>query len=144
MRKYEQLKDINGNLVDPRNLNYERRISNLENYQKEYSTSEQKTNKIDVDGRPIYEMTFDGNCNDDAVLLTGVCNLIDYHGTASMSGLKRAIPYFEIWQNKRFGATINQNGDKIKTAFLLEDVSANSKIHITIAYTKLSDTPKTT
>ncbi len=65
MRKYEQLKDKDGNLVDPKNLNYEKqledhndRIETLEQNEDVYSFREVKTNKVYIDENgkkwPIY------------------------------------------------------------------------------------------
>ena len=102
-----------------------------------YSTSEVKTNEVWIDGKPIYRKTFSGSYSDNATLINNVSNIVNVYGTASVSGLKRAVPYYEIYQNQSFLATVNlNNSSQVKLSLSESGSGITSTINITIEYTK--------
>ena len=79
-KKLVQLKNINNENIDPINLNYETRITNLEN--NVYSTNEVKTKEKWTNGKSIYRKTYTGTTPTltgswQTIAITGLSSVMD-------------------------------------------------------------------
>lgn len=97
-----------------------------------YSTSETLTNKIWIDGKPIYRKCFSGNYNTGTTLVSGVDTLVNAYGQANIANVNRLIPYFEYYNNIVYGATVDLRNGNIQTNF----TTSSATIKIAVEYTK--------
>lgn len=103
-----------------------------------YSTEEVVIGKW-INKKPVYKKTFTGNYQNDATLIGNIDTLVKYYGTAGIGGIERTIPYFELYNNNIFNATVNLQSNNVKTSFISNNQTTSSNINITLEYTKTTD-----
>ena len=105
-----------------------------------YSTQEKIIGKW-VDGKPIYQKTIIGFFTDGDVIVSNVDMIVNVYGTMLTSGVWRAIPYYEIYNNKNFIATArkNNNSSNVTVSIEIEGNKTSADCRITILYTKTTD-----
>lgn len=105
-----------------------------------YSTDEKIIGKW-VDGKPVYQKTIIGFFADGDTLLTNVDTMVNVYGTMLTSGVWRAIPYYEIYNNKNFISTVrrNNNSSNVTVSIEVEGNKVSADCRITILYTKTTD-----
>lgn len=101
-----------------------------------YSTSEVKTNKIWINGKPIYRKTVSGSiANSISHNLTNV-NFVNAYGyVASSSGAFLVLPSLRI-TNSNFSIGFYVNSESI---IFEKGSSASGTAYITLEYTKTTD-----
>lgn len=104
-----------------------------------YSTSEIKTNKIWIDGRPVYRKVVTGNVYNGSVAhgLTNV-NFVNAYGYfISNSGAFMPLPSLRInYQNYSTGFYVNATN-----VMFDKGADATGTVYVTLEYTKTTDTP---
>ena len=98
-----------------------------------YSTEEVKTNKVWIDGKPIYRKTVIRNYGGDTIFATNVAELVSVYGQFEMSGLKIGIPFGS--PSYYFTAIVNSSSE----VALYTNHSSYIGYKITIEYTKTTD-----
>lgn len=107
-----------------------------------YSTSEVKTNKVWIDGKPIYRKTIDcGNLPEAGVMKTVEHNISNLGKIVNFSGLMfnavgHQMPFPWPWENSEF------NSYFIDSTYIYLDTNANRSeysIIVTLEYTKTTD-----
>lgn len=144
MRKYEQLKDIDGNLVDPKNLNYEIRLKKLENMKDVYSSEEVKTNKVLIDesGKewPIYRKVFEGTTGtggDWASFPLNITNLNEITDMRFKCGNSGEMYTSNFYVSTTYQIIFRLGSSKVQ--YLLGSGYSNLIYKVTVEYTKTTN-----
>ena len=105
-----------------------------------YSTEEKIIGKW-IDGKPVYQKTIAGTFTDGDTILSNVDTMVNVYGTMLTSGVWRAIPYYEIYNNKNFISTVrrNNNSSNLTVSIEVEGNKVSATCRITILYTKTTD-----
>lgn len=107
-----------------------------------YSTSEVKTNKRWIDGKPIYRKVLNGSISNTTTVLSGVDTLVYFGGSATVFNTRRTLPYYEIYNNLSYGFTIQSqtNTNTWQTVIYAQGNGATaSNCNIVLEYTKTTD-----
>lgn len=103
-----------------------------------YSTAETKTNKVWIDGKPIYRKVFTGTCNNETVVNTDLENMDEitlFQGfTTFTNGYSAMLPYAD--SHIVASARLNENNNIF---FFIESPWTNNAYKVIIEYTKTTD-----
>lgn len=107
-------------------------LSDLLNY-----STEEKVVGVFTNGNKIYQKTFSGTYTNNDVLLSDVEFLISLQGMISISGIWRAVPYFELYHDMKYIGNVNLNSsNQIVLCAVASDEFVTTSICITVQYTK--------
>lgn len=104
-----------------------------------YSTEEQVVGKW-IDGKPLYRKGFSGSFSDNQIIASNIENIINCSGIVHLAGLRRLIPYYEIYENSTYCFVINVHNDNNVYLNLFSEGNATSAYaYFYIEYTKTTD-----
>lgn len=116
-------------------------LSNLLKENKTYVAAETAIGTW-IDGKIIYRQIITGVHYHNEELITGVDKLINFYGMSDPgTGLLRALPYGEVYNDNNFQCTLNLYQNAVRLASLNEGVAQNtsSSSIFVIEYTKTTD-----
>lgn len=139
------IKSSASNVVDNMNGN-ENNLSPSVRATKEYVNNLQTYSEEEImvgtfeDGKPIYQKTVIGTYADGQEVISNIDSIVSVEGTAALGGVVRIIPYFELYNNQVYLATMSKKNDnKIYANASYVGQSSEATFKVTLKYTKTTD-----